>query len=72
MSDEHEFIGVTEAARIAGVSTRLLKYMAATKRITHLRTGPRTKFRFRRADVLAWVESMMVVARPPESDKSEA
>jgi len=67
MSDEKILLTVAEVANLTGFAEGTLRHFVSQKRIPVVRISDRC-VRFRRSDIEAWLEQMLIPSAPTHSD----
>jgi excisionase family DNA binding protein len=67
MSDEKILLTVAEVANLTGFAEGTLRHFVSQKRIPVVRISARC-VRFRRSDIEAWLEQMLIPSAPTHSD----
>lgn len=65
MSEQDQFLGYDEAARILNIRKSTLYAWVCRKRVPHIRLGPRC-IRFSRQELNRWIDAGRVGGRPNE------
>jgi excisionase family DNA binding protein len=71
MSDSEELLDIKQAASFLGVSETSLRRWTNAGQLACLRVGGKRERRFRRADLLAFMEAQPVTDPPPRSQPSD-